>query len=80
MSIEDKIKHLMERGWNLNIECKGKGRVYEMTYEVTAYKVPSKDSTMEEKIKSFYPKYAIGNNLENVIDDLAKEINKSELD
>lgn len=29
------IKSLMEKGWNIHIECKGKGRTYEMTYEAS---------------------------------------------
>lgn len=33
------IEKLMAEGWNIQIECKGKGRKFEMSYEATMKKV-----------------------------------------
>lgn len=33
-NIEEKLVDLMEDGWNISIECKAKGRNYELSYEV----------------------------------------------
>ena len=35
----NEIEKIMSEGWNFQIECKGKGRNYEMTYEATMHQV-----------------------------------------
>ena len=62
MDGEQLLKQKMLEGWNIYIECKGKGRCYEMTYEATAHKV---DASLEEK---FYTvNHGIGDTLEELL-------------
>lgn len=59
---------IMEKGWNINIECKGKGREYEMTFEATATKVVSDDSTTDDFFYwSLYPIHAVHDNLKSLL-------------
>ncbi len=67
MSEIEKLTELMSDGWNIHIECKGKGRTYEMTFEATAHKVPIEEMITEENIMCFYPIHAVGDSLEELL-------------
>lgn len=62
---EELLKRYMADGWNIDIECKGMGRTYGMTYEATAHHV---DWSIEERIYNF--KHGVGNTLEELLHDL----------
>lgn len=69
----------MERGWNIGIECKGKGRTYEMTFEATANKVVTDDMTKEEMVECMYNHiHTVGDTLEEIVDSLTQAINRKE--
>lgn len=73
----DKLYQLMEQGWNIHIECKGKGRNYEMTFEATANKVIREDMTSAEKISCLYTSaHAVGDNLKELLDNLEEKLEK----
>lgn len=73
----DKLYQLMERGWNIGIECKGKGRNYEMTFEATASKVVTDDMTKEEIVDCMYNHiHTVGDTLEEILDNLTVSISK----
>lgn len=75
----DKLYQLMERGWNIGIECKGKGRTYEMTFEATANKVVTDDMTKEEMVECMYNHiHTVGDTLEEIVDSLTQAINRKE--
>lgn len=75
----EQLTQLMARGWNIGIECKGKGRTYEMTYEATANKVSTDEMTKEELIDSMYNfVHAVGDTLEEVVDRLREQIDDRE--
>ena len=63
------IEKLMSEGWNINIECKGRGRTYEMTYEATMTKVGG------DVISNFYTNHhAVGDSLDELARNLRKTI------
>lgn len=63
------IEQLMLEGWNIHIECKGKGRTYEMTYEATMTKVDG------DFLENFYTNHhAVGNTLDELAHNLRKTI------
>lgn len=72
--MEDRLKELMKMGYNIHIECRGKGRTYEMTYNVTANKIMVSGMSMEEKLECYYSIEVCGNTLEEAIGNLEKEI------
>lgn len=73
--MEDRLQALMKMGYNIHIECRGKGRTYEMTYNVTANKIMVSGMSMEEKLDCYYTMEVCGKTLDEVIDKLEKEIN-----
>lgn len=67
----NELMKMMERGWNIQLECKGKGREFEMTFEAGASKVFSVG-----KEKDFpYPMnlYATGNSIEELMTELVRQ-------
>lgn len=63
------IEKLMSEGWNIHIECKGKGRSYEMTYEAVMKRVDG------DLIENFYDKHhAVGDSLDKLAQNLRKTI------
>lgn len=70
IDIEARLKHLMSRGWNINIECKGRGRQYEFTYEATA--VPVGKTILDS---DFVTLHTVGDSLDELIDNLQREMN-----
>lgn len=75
----EKLHRLMERGWNIGIECKGKGRNFEMTFEATANKIVTDDMSQKEvKDCMFNVIYTVGDTLEEIVDSLTAAINKRE--
>jgi hypothetical protein len=68
------FNEIMEMGWNVFLECKGRGREYEMTFEATASKVYQEGMTLEESMKSFYPVHAVGNTIEEIVEKLKYSI------
>jgi hypothetical protein len=74
MSNEERLQRLMQRGWNITIECKSIGRVYAMTYEASAHKVPAEDTTTEGLIQAFYSAHALGNTMDELVTNLENNI------
>jgi hypothetical protein len=71
--IEELLKQKMQEGWNIQIECKGKGRGYELTYEAYATYV---GQTPIEKATNF--RHGIGNTIEELIENTFRENVKEE--
>ena len=70
-----KLYQLMELGWNIQIECKGKGREYEMTFEATANRILSDEMTAKEKAYCLFSSaHAVGNNLDELLANLEKQM------
>lgn len=65
MDIEERLKKYMEDGWNIRIECKGKGRNYEMTYEGSALNV--------KDVRTFDQKHGTGNTIEEMLNNIFAE-------
>lgn len=70
----NKLYKLMEDGWNIYIECKGKGREYEMTFEAKANKTISSNMDMEENVKYFYTIHVVSDTLDGLIENLVNKI------
>ena len=66
MTGEEKLLQKMQEGWNINIECKGKGRNYSLTYEATAYET-GQPNCFNNILTS---RHAIGNTLSELICNL----------
>lgn len=75
MSEIDKLTQLMGQGWNINIECKGKGRNFEMTFEAVAQKVLVPGMTTSEQISCMVNQvHAVGNTMKQVIENLESKM------
>lgn len=74
MTNEERLQQLMQRGWNITIECKSIGRVYAMTYEASAHKVPAEDIETDQTILAFYSTHALGNTMDELITNLENNI------
>ena len=75
MTSVEKLLRLMEQGWNIHIECKGKGRVYEMTFEAIANRVITDEMPEDEKVRAFYPTLPVfGATFDELIDKLEKQL------
>ena len=72
--IEERLKYLMNKEWNIIIECKGKGREYQLTYEAIARKVVPSDATPQELLRSVYPIHVVADTLEELLDILERKI------
>ena len=57
---------LMERGYTVDIEAKGRGREYEMSYEVFTYVEPG------------FPLIAFGKSLDKALESLNRQITEIE--
>ena len=64
MDLEQILNQKMEEGWNFQIECKGKGRSYEMTFEVNVYKVKTPFDLL---------KHSTGKSLKNILMGMFKD-------
>jgi len=63
------LEELMSEGWDVFVECKGKGRECAMTYEGTMFKV---DGNPVEKL---IPKHhAVGDTVEELVENLRDTI------
>lgn len=67
MNGEDLLKTKMAEGWNISIECKGKGRTYEMSYEGSAYKV---GSDLRDRPVQYMVYHGVGDTLEELLDNM----------
>lgn len=75
MSEMEKLTQLMGQGWNINIECKGKGRKFEMTFEAVARKVLVPGMTTSEQISSMVNQvHAVGNTMKQVLENLESKM------
>lgn len=73
--MNDSMAKLMEAGYNIFLECKGKGRVYEMTFEGTLSKAVPDKPTIEELVEGVYTlAHAVGNSVEDVCDQLLEQV------
>jgi hypothetical protein len=68
--VEKLLKDKMIEGFNINIECKGKGRVYEYTYEGSAYHV---DLPLEDRLYEFAKFHGVGNTIEELLISMFEE-------
>lgn len=71
MSGEELLKQRMSEGWNISIECKGKGRTYEMSYEGYAYKV---DADLRERPVQYMLTHAVGNTLYELLEKMFSKV------
>jgi len=62
---ESLLKEKMEEGFNLNIECKGKGRSYELTFEGSAYEV---GKPITDTLTDFAKYHGVGDTIEELLD------------
>lgn len=62
---EKLLKEKMEQGYNLNIECKGKGRTYEMTFEGLADEV---GKTCLDNLTDLAKYHGVGDTIEELLD------------
>lgn len=71
MTAVEQLEELMRQGWNIHIECKGKDREYEMTYEAHGRKVLPEDATNEDILGHYANQiHAVGDTFEEVIANL----------
>jgi hypothetical protein len=66
--VEDTLQHYMAQGWNIHIECKGKGREYALTYETSAAPV---GKTMLDNDWTYL--HAVGDSLYEAVCNLFRE-------
>lgn len=76
--VEQKLQEIMSMGWNVNIEGKGKGRVYEMSYEATAYRVVTEEMDRMERVKCMYPIHTVSDKLIDLLHNLYEQIKNKE--
>lgn len=69
VDIERLLKEKMVKGWNISIECKGKGREYEMTFEGIAYNV---FDPIEAQIYQSSKYHGTGNTIEELLKNMFK--------
>lgn len=74
--VEKELKKIMTKGYDVVIECKGSGRMYEMTYEATARKVLPQNPTNKDVVDIFETYHAVGNNLKETLINLLKNKEK----
>jgi len=67
MTSEERLQTLMQRGWNIQIECKSKWREFALTYEASGHLIPRPGATQDEITLSFYPIHAYGNTFEELV-------------
>ena len=71
MNGEEILKQKMAEGWNIFIECKGKGRNYDMSYEGFAYRV---GSIMGERQGQSMLTHAVGDTLEEFLINMFSKV------
>jgi len=74
--IEERLKKLMSLGWNIMIQCKGKGEAYQLTYEASAKLAIPRKATTEDLYRSMVKIEALGDTLEELVTTLEKKILK----
>lgn len=75
MNEVNRIQELMAAGWDIRIECKGKGRSYEMTYEASGTQVLQDGMTNKEKMACLMTQvHAVGNTIDELLGKLEKQI------
>ena len=72
--MDSRLKEVMKLGYDVMVECKGKGRVYEMTYEATARKVLPQNPTNDDIVNSFKTYHTVGDTLAEVGENLYQQI------
>ena len=75
--IESKsLKEIMELGYDVGIECKGRGRVYEMSFEATARRIQRQDEDYKEFVISTLGTlfHAVGDTIEETANALLQQI------
>lgn len=72
---ETLLKEKMKDGFNIGIECKGKGREYEMTFEGTASNL---NTPFNEKVLESFNYHGVGNSIEELLNSMfnKNDINK----
>ncbi|PLS18968.1 hypothetical protein CVD28_00780 [Bacillus sp. M6-12] len=75
----ESLKKLMEMGYNVGIECKGKGRVYEMSFEATATRIQQEDEEYKDYVLStiYNHFHAVGDTVEEVSAGLLEQVIKA---
>lgn len=74
------LQAIMASGWDVHIECKGKGRTFDMTYEANAKKVIEDVVTASifEKMLSLCPINVVGDTMHECITQLQQKITQVE--
>lgn len=75
--IESKsLQRIMELGYDVGFECKGKGREYEMTFEASARRIQRQDEDYREYLVSTFATtfHAVGDTIEETANLLLNQI------
>jgi len=75
--MDERLKKLMESGWNITIHCKGKGEAYQLTYEASARRAIPRKATTEDLYRSMVKFEVIGDSLEELVTALEKKVGLS---
>lgn len=74
MKAEERLKTLMEKGYDIHIECKGKGRNYEMTYEASMRRSTPNPEDESDFSWLITQSHAVGNTLDELVENLEKNL------
>lgn len=67
---EERLQALMKKGFDINIECKGIGRNFAMSYEASMKRSSPIVPDGENHILWMMPSHAVGNTLDELLDKL----------
>ena len=76
VSVEERLKELMAKGYDINIECKGIGRNFAMSYEATVKRSAPKPEDKSDFSWLMVQSHAVGNSLNELLDNLEKNFAK----
>ena len=69
MTPEERLKRLMTDGWNIHIECKGKGREYKLSFKAHMQRAIAKEDNFKEYFCSIH---AVGDTLDKLLNELER--------
>ncbi|MGD7046932.1 hypothetical protein FZC83_01740 [Rossellomorea marisflavi] len=75
-SVEERLQALMAKGYDINIECKGMGRSYSMSYEASVKRSAPKPNDKSGFSWLVVQSHAVGNTLNELIDKLEENLSE----